>query len=789
MDDAPRVPTSLSRIIEQATLEQSKTLDLSSLALGGTLFEIPDEVFELSQLERISLFGNGIREVPERIRDLKNLTRLTLIDNPIEKVPDIPGLELDWESYEQCRKTLSDENVAGISIELKEKPSPPLFGGPDYLERLSGLRGLRSLRMYHSTDVAAKFVRPNVKLKKLIGNLDLFQNLESLSISGFLLHRLPIAIRKLRKLKSLGITGAGLRQVPAWVGELEFLQFLYLALNNLRSLPASLEALSRLETVALDDNPFIEIPDVIFRLPALANLAIDNWKSKGRINQIPDGILKLSKLQYLGTHNHPIEIPPPEIVKEGVDAIKNYWRQQQEAGVDYLCEAKLIILGEAGAGKTTLVKKIKDNQYELTPQEHSTEGIDVVHWSFPSAIRVKQDGHERLHNTEFKVSIWDFGGQEIYHATHQFFLTRRSLYALVADDRKEDTDFNYWLQVVELLSDRSPLLIVQNEKQDRQRDLDLGSLRADFSNLRESFRINLATNRGLDELIASIRQELEHLPHIGTPLPKTWSRVRTVLENDARNYISLDEYLAICRENGFAKRDDSLQLSGYLHDLGICLHFQDDPVLKNIVILKPKWGTDAVYRVLDDHAILDNRGRFGPSDLSRIWSDDEYAPMRDELLHLMMRFQLCYKLPSLTAYIAPQLASSTRPAYEWEALGGLVLRYDYDFMPKGILTRFIVALNHLIADQNLVWKSGVILEREGSRAEVTEDYVRRKITVRVSGADSRGLLAIVDDQLERIHATFPRLKYDKFLPCNCEVCQTRAEPSAYSLTELIDFAA
>ena len=34
--------------------------------------------------------------------------------------------------------------------------------------------------------------------------------------------------------------------------------------------------------------------------------------------------------------------------------------------------------------------------------------------------------------------MWDFGGQEIYHATHQFFLTRRSLYVLVDDTRKDD---------------------------------------------------------------------------------------------------------------------------------------------------------------------------------------------------------------------------------------------------------------------------------------------------------------------------------------------------------------
>ncbi|HKQ04562.1 MAG TPA: COR domain-containing protein [Blastocatellia bacterium] len=528
----------------------------------------------------------------------------------------------------------------------------------------------------------------------------------------------------------------------------------------------------------------------MFQIRNLRGLSLFRFKdSRSSIKQVPAKILQLQKLEHFSVSGQPIETPPLEVVNKGVEAIKNYWRQQQETGIDYLCEAKLIILGEAGAGKTTIAKKIKNPDYQLESQEPSTEGIDVIRWSFPAAIRVKRDAGEELHQTDFKVNIWDFGGQEIYHSTHQFFLTRRSLYVLVADDRKEDTDFNYWLHAVELLSDRSPLLIVQNEKQDRQRDIDIGNLRARFPNLRDAFRTNLATKRGLVELERAIRQELERLSHIGTPLPKTWAQVRTALENDPRNYISLDEYLAICQENGFKRRDDKLQLSGYLHDLGICLHFQDDPVLKNTIILKPKWGTDAVYSVLDDRTVLNNRGRFGPDDLARIWSDEQYASMRDELLRLMMRFQLCYQLPDTEAYIAPQLLSPTRSAYEWDNRDGLVVRYDYDFMPKGILTRFIVAVNHLIADQSLVWKSGVILAREGARAEVIEDYPRRKITVRVNGADSRGLLAIVDDQLERIHAAFRRLKYDKFLPCNCEVCQTRDEPFAYPLSELKDFAA
>ena len=48
-------------------------------------------------------------------------------------------------------------------------------------------------------------------------------------------------------------------------------------------------------------------------------------------------------------------------------------------------------------------------------------GIDVIEWHF--GMEGGQD---------FGVNMWDFGGQEIYHATHQFFLTKRSLYALVA---------------------------------------------------------------------------------------------------------------------------------------------------------------------------------------------------------------------------------------------------------------------------------------------------------------------------------------------------------------------
>ena len=111
-------------------------------------------------------------------------------------------------------------------------------------------------------------------------------------------------------------------------------------------------------------------------------------------------------------------------------------------------------------------------------------------------------------------------------------------------------------------------------------------MRGRFTNLKETLATNLATNRGLDDVLAEIKHHIQRLPHVGSELPRTWVQVRRALEADPRNTIGVEEYLDICANNGFTALKDKLQLSGYLHDLGVCLHFQDDALLKRTVILK-----------------------------------------------------------------------------------------------------------------------------------------------------------------------------------------------------------
>ncbi len=513
----------------------------------------------------------------------------------------------------------------------------------------------------------------------------------------------------------------------------------------------------------------------------LAALVFPKLKSN-QLSSLPSEIRQIPKLKKLDLHGNPVPIPPeilgsknlnedPGDVKEILDF---YFRVQDPSETEPFYEAKFLIIGEGGSGKTSLAKKIKNESYKLQSDEKSTSGIDVIQWHFTQP-----------NGKDFRVNIWDFGGQEIYHQTHQFFLTKRSLYALVADTRTQNTDFYWWLKVAELLNDNSPVLIIKNEKQDRQCEVNDRSLRGEFAHLKEILPTNLATNRGLDEIKENIQTYISRLPHVGQLLPKLWVKVRYALENDSRNYISQDEYYQLCLQNSLSDREDMLRLSRYLHDLGVCLHFQDDPTLKHYIILKPEWGTTAVYKVLDNKTVRENLGCFTQNNLAEIWLDGEYTDMRDELLQLMMRFKLCYPIPNRpNHYIAPQLLNINQPDYTWDDTNNLILRYKYEFMPKGILTRFIVETHPWIEQQNLVWRSGVVLNKDQSRAEIIEDYNQREIKIRVAGNRKKDLLAVVTHELEKIHQSFERLQYNTLVPCNCTTCEGSQTPHTYSLDSL-----
>ena len=125
------------------------------------------------------------------------------------------------------------------------------------------------------------------------------------------------------------------------------------------------------------------------------------------------------------------------------------------------------------------------------------------------------------------------------------------------------------------------------------------------------------------------------------------------------DHISDKKYYEICADHGLlAERAD--YLSRYFHDLGVTVHYSQDPLLKKTVVLNPDWAVDGVYNVLDTPSIEERQGRFNKRDLAKIWKEDKYADQQPELLALMENYELCFKLPGREEYIAPSCSTPTR---------------------------------------------------------------------------------------------------------------------------------
>lgn len=598
------------------------------------------------------------------------------------------------------------------------------------------------------------------------------KNLKELNLSSNRLSMIPESISKLNNLSRLDLRGNQLSIFPESITKLIALRELFLSSNQLSVIPKSIIKLGKLRLLFLSSNQFTVLPKDITNLNSLSWLKL----SSNQLSIIPESIVKLSNLRELDLMDNPIENPPLEVVNMGVRAIKEYLERQKKEGTSKIYEAKIVVVGAGGVGKTSLSQKILNSDYELLPESKdiSTEGISILPYGF------KGNGGQ-----DFQVNLWDFGGQEIYHATHQFFLTKRSLYLLVTDSRKEDTDLNYWLNVQQLLAGDSPVFIIQNEKQNRVRELNKSEVRENFENVRAFFPTNLGDNRGLESIIKRIQSEVQCLPHIGNELPKSWAAIRKELEVLGANYISLKQYFDICKKYNISEPKKALILSEYLHDIGVMLHFQDNPILERMIILNNEWGTDAVYKVIDYPKVIKQKGRFTFADLKDIWYSSKYAGKHLELVTLMEKFKLCYKVADTDLYITPARLPVEKVAYVWEEHENIQFRYMYKFMPKGILTRFIVEMHRYIKDQEVVWNTGVVLEKNATLAEVREVYGENIIKVRIKGKHPDRLRILIMEWLDRINDSFTNLRVEKLIPCNCERCAGHIQPHFYTDDRLL----
>lgn len=472
---------------------------------------------------------------------------------------------------------------------------------------------------------------------------------------------IDIAIQKINDVKTnnllfLDLSGLGLTQIPESIKEVKHILDLDLSYNQLTEFPKELIEFQNLINLNIKYN---NLRDIEFEYGRNYSLKYLNL-SHNCLNHIPKGIWYLPALEKNFYDNNPfLKDVPLEIIEANNLAYIDYYFDsfEENDGRARLFETKLLLVGKGNTGKTSLMNILKDDKYEvIVGEEQTTQGINIDSYIttlyFPaqypyynkfidsdslyisSTIENENEieGEEFIHISEYyngfdlpidyrisnepaieynpstyfekeiKMNVWDFGGQEILYATHQFFLTQRSIYIFLWDSRSdgEQESFDYWLNTIARLGKESPVIVVMNKLDLNVKEINEEYYKDKFTNIISFIKISCLTREGIDVLKQEIDNAISDLQHIGLQLPNSWDNIRKNIKACKKDYISLLEFKNL--SNLFIDTDINY-ITGFLHDLGDIIYFGQDYILNDIIVLDPNWLTAAIYTLINNNSI------------------------------------------------------------------------------------------------------------------------------------------------------------------------------------------
>jgi len=703
-------------------------------------------------------------------------------------------------------------------------------------------------------DLSADYNATNEKkLTELPESLGKLIQLQSLNLSRNNLTVLPESLERIEHLQFLDISENQLITLPEFIGQLAELKSLNLSYNRLVLLPNFLGQLMQLEVLNLSKNPFVDLPEsfanllnlryldicgtytvkteegkIIFRsadgqmtflpnfignLNSLENLNIAGhqfstlpaslgelknlevlFAMANKLTDLPASLAQLINLKYLHIDGNPLNPELSEAYKQGIDGVKAYLRAKTEAQIT-LNEAKLIIIGEGEVGKSCLLDALLDKPFQ--PHD-STHGIEI------QSFNVTTDSQ-----TTITLNAWDFGGQRVYRPTHQLFFSAPAVYLVVWKPREgsQAGQVKEWIQLVKRREPSAKILVVATHggPQQRQPDIDRQELWDLFGKetvvdffFVESKPDAHGNRKGIDELKRAIAQVAASLPEVGRSVPKSFADVRQALQDKGAPYLPLREVLDICRAHNMDDEIARLFIT-ISHRLGHLTHYENDPTLRDIVILRPDWLATAMSYVLDDEATRTAHGLVKFSRLGQLWDDKNRADdsrypttLHPIFLRLMERFDLSYRVADLASRsdsdpisLIGQLVPDIRPqnisdAWKTFPASGDVQQTQVCHIvdasngqsasAEGLFYQLIVRLHKYSLGRadykaSVHWQRGLVLEDEyKSRAFL--EHVGNDVRIIVRSPYPEGLLGMLTREVKFLVESFwEGLRCDVMVPC------------------------
>lgn len=194
--------------------------------------------------------------------------------------------------------------------------------------------------------------------------------------------------------------------------------------------------------------------------------------------------------------------------------------------------AKVVFLGDSGAGKSCLALRLVEDRYE---EQDTTHGLRL--WSVPPdhwAVQHAPLGEHR------EVVIWDMGGQPEYQVVHQIFLPDTTVAAIVFDPSRGSASFERvraWNRQIERhIAKATSVKILIGTKRDQARvnyvDPQVEELLKECGFSRYCY-LSAKTGEGVRELKKAIVSAIEWDKMLSTTRPKLFQAVRDIVK-DAR---------------------------------------------------------------------------------------------------------------------------------------------------------------------------------------------------------------------------------------------------------------
>jgi len=468
---------------------------------------------------------------------------------------------------------------------------------------------------------------------------------------------------------------------------------------------------------------------------------------------------------------------PEEIQAQGAAAVGQYLENLGEE-IECLNEARIIILGEKGAGKTSLARKLVDINAKMPDKEESTEGVITSKWSFPD-----KEGDKNI-----TAHIWDFAGHSITHAAHRCFMSARCLYIYVYNGRIErDNDPEYWLEQIRLHGDNSPILFLVNKTDKHEADIAINTLKSEYPSIVDDYYADIG-NEDTSELEAFVNIVMEQVRNnpawSNQIISKEAYQIKAALHEHFKTknspHITRDEFDNIASKYDVeAERAD--QILKDLHTLGICLWYNDTQMGDEIpLVLNPDWIADGIYRIINMGHKEKRYVATVDYGVEKLKDHKHYSYSRDNvayLFKLMRKYELAYFKEADNIFI-PGILSKDKPDSLPKLNDDESLTMVFEVrkaLPPNIVCRVIVNRCEDIRDETLLWRRGAILQPENmdATALIVEDG--RGVVVDVVGKDRTAYLSELRTTIKTIFEDYkganPELKYKILLPEEVEQAQ------------------